>query len=106
MKKLGLSRYVAGLYKDEMATSYRPSETEDDLALKDLRKTSRKVLHETWKWCQHGSQQRMTDPQATRISSFWYSADPEGKSKNFRRAVQKETFRAYINHWLQMLTFC
>ena len=39
MKKLGLHRYVAGLYKDEMAASYK-TETKDSDALKDLRDTT------------------------------------------------------------------
>lgn len=70
MKKLGLDRYVAGLRKDEMAASYQSSETDDESGLHDLCEVSAKVLRETWQWCQHGPQQRMTDPQAARISSF------------------------------------
>lgn len=106
MKKLGIDRYVAGIYKDEMATSYKPSESEDCAGLRDLREVSNRLLRETWQWCQYGPQQRLTDPQAARISSFWLAADPEDKSKNFRRAVQPETLDIYLSHWAQMLTFC
>ena len=104
MKKLGLHRYVAGLYKDEMAVSYK-AETEDSNALKDLRDISGRLLRETWQQCQHGPQQRMTDPQAARISSFWHAADPEGRDKVFPRAVRQDTLDTYLGHWAQMLTF-
>ena len=105
MKKLGVNRYVAKLRKDEMAASYKACPAEDSAALKDLRDVSGRVLRETWQWCQHGSQQRMTDPQAARISSFWYAADPERRSMSFRRTLQKETMEMYYSHWAQMLTF-
>ena len=104
MKKLGLHRYVAGLYKNEMAASYK-TETKDSNALKDLRDISGTLLRETWQQCQHGPQQRMTDPQAARISSFWQAADPEGRDKVFRRAVRQDTLETYLGHWAQMLTF-
>jgi hypothetical protein len=106
MKKLGIDRYIAGIHKDEMAISYKPSDSDDSVALQDLRKVSTQLLTETWQWCQYGTRQRLTDPQAARISSFWHAADPEGKSRNFRRAVQSETLYIYLNHWAQMLTFC
>ena len=48
----------------------------------------------------------MTDPQASRISSFWQAADPEGKDRTFRRAIGPDTLDAYIRQWVQMLTFC
>lgn len=107
MKKLGLDRYVAGLRKDEMAASYRLPETEgDDGALQDLCDVSQQLLFETWRSCQLGLEQRMTDPQAARISSFWHAADPEGKANSFRRAPQRDTVNRYLKHWAQMLTFC
>lgn len=107
MRKLGLDRYVAGLRKDEMAASYRLPETEgDDGALRDLCDVSQQLLLETWRSCQHGSEQRMTDPQAARISGFWHAADPEGKANSFRRAPQRDTVNRYLKHWTQMLTFC
>ena len=105
MKKLGISKYVAGLWKDEMAESYRSSSNTESNAFKDLCDITREVLRKTWWECQHGPQQRMTDPQAARISSFWYAADPEGKGKTFRRSVQQETLEAYLRHWTRMLTF-
>ena len=105
IKQLGISRYVAGLHKDEMADSYKHSDTEDSAALKDLRDISIKILRETWKWCQHGPEQRLTDPQAGRISSFWYAADPERKNKSFRRGIGQDTLETHLSHWTQMLTF-
>lgn len=51
MKKLGVDRYIAGIHKDEMATSYKPSESDDSVALQDLRKVSTQLLSETWQWC-------------------------------------------------------
>jgi len=106
MKKLGVDRYVRGLRKDEMASSYRIACAEDTSALQDLRDVSLALLHETSRWCQHGPEQRMTDPQAARISSFWSAADPEGKAKTFRRKMQATTLKTYLDHWLQMLTWC
>lgn len=105
MKKLGISRYIAGLHKDEMVVSYRVPEAEDDVALSDLRQVSGQMLRETWRWCQHGTSQRMTDPQAARISSFWHAADPESKNNAFRRTVQPDTLDTYFRHWMQLLTF-
>ena len=87
MKNLGLDQYVAKLDKDEMISSYRASQTDDEEALQDLREVSLELLRETWRSCQRGPGQRMTDPQAARISSFWHAADPEGKAKNFRRTL-------------------
>jgi hypothetical protein len=87
-----------------MAASYK-TETKDSNAPKDLRDISGRVLRETWQQCQHGPQQRMTDPQAARISSFWHAADPEGRDKVFRRAVRPDTLVTYVGHWAQMLTF-
>ena len=97
MKRLGVSQYVAGLRKDEMVDSYKSSELDDSAALIDLREVSVKVLRETWRWCQHGAAQRMTDPQAARISSFWHAADPEGRNKTFGRAIKQETLDAYLS---------
>jgi hypothetical protein len=105
MKKLGVSKYIAGLWKDEMAESYKPLDANGSSALKDFCDVTIGMLRKTWWECQHGPQQRMTDPQAARISSFWYAADPEGKGKTFRRSVQQETLEAYLRHWTQMLTF-
>ncbi|KAK4551266.1 hypothetical protein LTR86_011263 [Recurvomyces mirabilis] len=105
IKKLGLHQYVAGLHKDEMVASYRPPETEDDRALLDLREVSAELLRETWRWCQQGREQRLTEPQAARISSFWQAADPERKNNTFRRAIQPDTLETYVNHWTQLLTF-
>ena len=73
--------------------------------LKDLRDISGRLLRETWQQCQHAPQQRMTDPQAARISSFWHAADPEGRDKVFRRAVRQDTLETYLGHWAQMLRF-
>lgn len=70
MKKLGVSRYIAGLRKDEMAESYKACKINESIELKDLCEITSKMLHKTWGKCQHGPQQRMTDPQAARISSF------------------------------------
>ena len=106
MAKLGIDQYVAGLHKDEMAKSYKDEGGEEHTGLSDLQITSTRILRETWQTCQVGASQRMTDPQAARISSFWHQADPEGKAKTFRRVVQKDTLTKYINHWSQMLTFC
>jgi len=44
MKQLGISGYVAGLHKDEMADSYKHSAAEDSAALKDLRDISKKYF--------------------------------------------------------------
>ncbi|KAI4844030.1 hypothetical protein E4T44_06427, partial [Aureobasidium sp. EXF-8845] len=84
MKQLGLDRYVAGLHKDEMAASYKISKPEPDTVLQDLCDISDQLLRETFRWCQLGPEQRMTDPQAARVSSFWLGADPEGKASSFR----------------------
>ncbi len=54
---------------------------------------------------QHGPEQRLTDPQAARISSFWYAADPERKNKTFRRGIGQDTLETYLSHCTQMLTF-
>ncbi|KAK6436400.1 hypothetical protein LTR95_007407 [Oleoguttula sp. CCFEE 5521] len=105
MKKLGISRYLAGLHKDETAASYTSPESGEDAAVSDLRDVSDKILRETWSWCQHGPAQRMTDPPAARISSFWHAANPESKNNTFRRAVGPETLEAYFNHWTELLTF-
>jgi superfamily II DNA helicase RecQ len=105
MKKLGVSKYIAGLWKDEMAESYRFSDVDKTSALKDLCDVTSEVLRKTWWECQHGPDQRMTDPQAARISSFWHAADPEGKGKTFRRSIQPETLESYLRHWTQLLTF-
>jgi hypothetical protein len=47
MKKLGIDRYIAGIHKDEIAISYKPSELDDSIALEDLRKVSTRLLTET-----------------------------------------------------------
>lgn len=44
MKKLGNDRFIAGIYKDEMTTSYKPLESEDSQALQDLREVSNRML--------------------------------------------------------------
>lgn len=51
MKKLGPSRYVVRLRKDEMATSYKTSETEDANAFKYL---LCQLLRGMWWQSQHG----------------------------------------------------
>ncbi|KAF2158384.1 hypothetical protein M409DRAFT_61707 [Zasmidium cellare ATCC 36951] len=104
MKKLGLSRYTAGLQKDEIAESYK-LRSEDSTTLIALRDTSLSILRQTWRECRHGTQQRLTDPQAARISSFWHAADPEGKNKTFRRSIRPNTLEYYLNHWAQLLKF-
>jgi hypothetical protein len=48
MKKLGIDRYIAGIHKDKIAISYKPSESDDSIALQDLRKVSTRLLKETW----------------------------------------------------------
>ena len=106
VKKLGLDRYVAKLDKDEMVLSYGASEADDEHALQQLRKVSLGLLCETSRWCHHGPKEWMTDPQAAQISSFWEAADPEGKAESFRRTLQQGTLEGYLDHWMQMLTFC
>jgi superfamily II DNA helicase RecQ len=106
MKSLGLDKYVAGLHKDEMAASYKVSKPEPDTVLQDLCDVNEQLLRETLRSCQLGSEQRMTDPQACRISSFWHDADPEGNARSFRRNLKQDTVEGYLAHWTQMLTFC
>jgi hypothetical protein len=48
IKKLGIDRYIAGIHKDKMAISYKPSESDDSVALQDLRKVSTRLLIEIW----------------------------------------------------------
>lgn len=47
MKKLGISRYLADLHKDENGGLIQNTETEDDLGLQDLRVVSGKLFRET-----------------------------------------------------------
>ena len=70
MKQLGLDKFVAGLCKDEMAASYKIAKPEPDPLLEDFCDVNRRLLMETYRSCQLGPGQRMTDPQAARISSF------------------------------------
>jgi hypothetical protein len=70
MKQLGLDKFVAGLCKDEMAASYKIAKPEPDSLLQDFCDVNRQLLMETYRSCQLGPGQRMTDPQAARISSF------------------------------------
>lgn len=73
MKRLGLSRYIAGLRKDEVAESYKLSSVEANSTLQMLHDISNQVLSQVWRECQHGPQQRLTDPQAVRVCSFWHA---------------------------------
>jgi hypothetical protein len=70
-----------------MAKSYKPLDANGSSELEDLCDVIVGMLRKTWWECQHGPQQRITDLQAARISSFWYVVDPEGKGKTFRRSV-------------------
>lgn len=106
MKKLGLDRYIAGLRKDEMADSYRVREDHDDVhVVRGLQEASARVLRETWQWCQRGNDQRLTDPQAARISKYWDGADPEHFNRAFRRGLGQDTLAEYIRHWTEAVAF-
>ncbi|KAK6398430.1 hypothetical protein LTR81_025506 [Elasticomyces elasticus] len=70
MAKLSIDKYNAGLQKSEMVSSYKIEDGDEDVGLSDLRITSTKLLSKTWKGCQQGPDQQMTDLQAARISSF------------------------------------
>ncbi|KAK4552412.1 hypothetical protein LTR86_010426 [Recurvomyces mirabilis] len=90
MKKLGISRYLAGLHKTKW-----PLRTK-------VRSRKKTPLYPTFEmsatrsFARHG---------AARISSFWHAADPESKNNTFRRAVAPDTLDAYLNHWTELLNF-